>query len=101
MLEKIKKFFKRNVRKVGAAVVGAFATSLCAVSAFAADATEEGSSNMASVVNTAGTLLQEEFTSMVNSLVPILIAIALVGLGMYAIIFLFKTAKNLFAKAAG
>ncbi len=101
MLEKIKKFFKRSVKKVGAAVIGVCATSLLAVSAFAAAEGTESAGNMETVVNNAGTLLKSEFTSMVNSLVPILITIALVGLGMYAIIYLFKMAKKLFANAAG
>lgn len=102
MLEMIKKFFKRNLRKVGAAVVGAFAASLCVVSAFAADATEGSSgSNMSSIVNTAGTTLSEEFSNLVTALVPVLIGIALVGLGLYAVIYLFKMAKKFFAQAAG
>lgn len=101
MLEKIKKVLKRCGRKVSAVVIGVFATSLFAVSAFAAEGSEGSSgSNMASIVNTAGETLQQEFTSMVNSLVPVLIAIAMVGLGMFAIIYLFKMAKKLFAKAA-
>lgn len=100
MFEKIKKFFKRNVRKVGAAVVGAFATSSCAVSAFAAE-TEESGSNMASIINSAGTTLTAEFSNLVTALVPLLIGIALVGLGLYAVIYLFKMAKKFFAQAAG
>ena len=100
MLEKIKKFIKRNVKRVGVAVVGAFATSLCAVSAFAAE-TEEGSSNMASIINSAGTTLTAEFSNLVTALVPLLIGIALVGLGLYAVIYLFKMAKKFFAQAAG
>lgn len=100
MLEKIKKFFKRNLRKVGAAVVGAFATSLCAVSALAAE-TEESGSNMASIINSAGTTLTAEFSNLVTALVPLLIGIALVGLGLYAVIYLFKMAKKFFAQAAG
>lgn len=101
MLQKIKKAFSKKVKRLAVAFMAVITTSaVLAIGAFAADSTES-SSNMASIVNTAGTTLQEEFTAMVNSLVPVLIAIAMVGLGMYAIIYLFKMAKKMFAKAAG
>lgn len=100
MLEKIKGFFKSVRKKVGVALIGVCATSLLAVSAFAADSTESGS-NMAGIVNSAGASLSTEFSNLVTALVPVLIGIAMVGLGLYAVIYLFKMAKKFFAQAAG
>lgn len=100
MFQKIKKAVLKKFKRIAVKLMSVAAMiSVLAVGAFAAESTDGG--NMSSIINTAGTTLQAEFTSMVNSLVPVLIAIAMVGLGMYAIIYLFKMAKKLFAKAAG
>lgn len=100
MFQKIKNAVLKKGRRIVIKLMAvASMVSILAVGAFAADGTESGS-NLSTIIDTAGTTLQQEFMSMVNSLVPVLIAIAMVGLGMFAIVFLFKTAKNLFAKAA-
>lgn len=101
MLNKIKGFLKRVGRKAVIAGISAVSACAMAVSSFAVDGTEAAGGNMASVINSAGTTLEAEFMAMVNSLVPVLIAIAMVGLGMYAIVYLFKMAKKMFGKAAG
>ena len=100
MFQKIKNaVLKKGKRAIAGIMAVAACASILSVGAFAAESTESGS-NLSTIIDTAGTTLQAEFMSMVNSLVPVLISIAMVGLGMFAIVFLFKTAKNLFAKAA-
>lgn len=102
MFAKIKGFFKGKSKKVYAILVGAFSTCLSlAVSASAEGETSGSSNHMSSVINSAGTSLSEEFSNLVTAIVPVLIGIAMVGLGLYAVIYLFKMAKKFFAQAAG
>lgn len=101
MFQKIKSFISKRAKKVIFGIVAAAFTCIpLSISAYAAEGTESGS-NMASVINTAGTSLSAEFSNLVTAIVPVLIGIALVGLGLYAVIYLFKMAKKFFAQAAG
>lgn len=71
------------------------AMSICA------SAEETGSTSMSTIVADAGEQLTTEFTNLVGALVPVLIGIAVVGLGIYAVVTLFGLAKKFFKKAAG
>lgn len=97
-MERIKKFFKSAKSKIFAIGIG----SLGAVSMALAASAEEPTSgaDLKSVIDTAGTTLSEQFTILVQTLVPTLIGIAVVGLGLYACIYLFKMAKKFFNHAA-
>ena len=97
MFEKIKSAISKKSKRVVAAVMGALST--VSVLAVAASAAEE-SSDLQSVVQSAGTTIKAEFVTLVGTLVPILIGIAMVGLGLYAVIYLFKMAKKFFGQAA-
>lgn len=100
MFQKIKKAFSKKVKRLAVAFMAALTTSaVLAIGAFAVDSTESPS-NMASIVSSAGTSLSAEFSNLVTALIPVLIGIAMVGLGLYAVIYLFKMAKQFFAKAA-
>lgn len=105
MFSKIKNALIKGKRKLLTTVAASFMTvTALAVSASAAESgggTTPAGSGMAQIVNTAGTTLTAEFSNLVNALVPLLIGIALVGLGLYAVIYLFKMAKKFFAQAAG
>ncbi len=101
MFSKIKNALIKGKKKLIAGIMAsAMTVSALAVSASAAETTGS-ESGIASVVNTAGTSLTAEFSNLVNALVPLLIGIAMVGLGLYAVIYLFKMAKKFFAQAAG
>jgi len=57
--------------------------------------------NIATLVETTGATLTAQFVALVTALMPVVVGIAVTGLGIYAIIYLFRLAKSLFAKAAG
>lgn len=101
MFNKIKGFISKRAKRIGLAAAAAAMTCLSlAVSAFAAESTES-SSVMSQAIDSAGSVLQSEFSALVATLCPMLVTIAIAGLGMYAVIMLFKYAKKLFANAAG
>ncbi len=100
MFFRIKNAILKKGKRIAGVLMSVFtAVSVFAVGAFAADSTE-GGSNMANVINSVGTSLSQEFSNLVTAVVPVLISIAFVGLGLYAVIYLFKMAKQFFAKAA-
>ena len=101
MFDRVKSFAKRmgNKLKYGAAIVSAAIGT--AIMTVVASAEGEDASTMQSVITTTGATLKTEFTNLVSTLVPVITSIAVVGLTIYAIIYLFKMAKKLFAKAAG
>lgn len=103
MLQKIKGFIGKCRKKAVAVLTGAFATcGVLAVSAFAAEGETPTSTgnNISEIISSAGSSLSQEFSNLVTALVPVLIGIAMVGLGLYAVIYLFKMAKKFFAHAA-
>ena len=79
---------------------GAWCWSDCSGCAFAEEPAAGTAQDLSSIVNTAGTTLKDQFIILVNTLVPVLIGIAVVGLGLYAVIYLFKMAKKFFAQAS-
>lgn len=103
MFSKIKKALSKGKKKLIVMIMASFMTfTALAVSASAA---EDGSgsstgSSLEQVIGTAGETIKTEFTVLVNTLLPVAIGIGIVGLGMYAIIYLFKIAKKFFATAA-
>ena len=103
MFSKIKNAFSKGKKKLLTMVAASFMTvSALAVSASAAESgsgTSSGS-GLEQIVNTAGDTLKQEFTTLVSTLVPVAIGIGVVGLGLYACIYLFKIAKKYFAAAA-
>lgn len=98
MLEKIKGAISKKAKRIAAAVTGALST--VSVLAVAASASEAESSSLESIVQTAGTTLKSEFVTLVSAVVPVAIGIGVVGLGLYACIYLFKVAKKYFGQAA-
>lgn len=97
----LKKFFHGVSSKVKRIACGlGAAVGACASIAVSACA-ESSSSDIESVVSSAGETLKSEFVTLVGVLVPILVGIAVVGLSLYAIIYLFKMAKKFFGEAAG
>lgn len=101
LAKKLSSKAKRVILSIGTGVV---ASATMAIGAFAADpasGTAAGTvqQDLQSVVNTAGTTLKDQFIILVNTLVPVLIGIGVVGLGLYACIYLFKMAKKFFGQA--
>lgn len=95
MLEKIRGKISRKLITASTACVLTVAAS--AVPAFA----ESETSSVSTVISDAGTQLTSEFTNLASTVAPILISIGVVGLGIYAVVYLFKMAKKFFGKAAG
>ena len=91
---------KKIMLSVGTGVVAASAMAIatCAEGAQGADGSAT-TLDISTIVNSAGSTLQTQFVALVQALVPVVIGVA--GLGMYAIIQLFKLGKKLFATAAG
>lgn len=92
---------KHKAKLFMGAMTAALMVSAMSICASAEGTTSTASSNMASIVESAGEQLTTEFTNLVNSLVPVLVGISVVGLGIYAIIALFSLVKKFFKKAAG
>lgn len=92
---------KRKAKLLTGAMTAVLMVSAMSICASAEGTTSTASSNMASIVESAGEQLTTEFTNLVNSLVPVLVGISVVGLGIYAIIALFSLVKKFFKKAAG
>ncbi len=97
----LKSFLGKIVAK-GKLVAAGSAMALTAVgSAVVASADDGSSSSVTSVITNAGNQLTSEFTNLASTIAPILIGIGVVGLGIYAVVYLFKMAKKFFGKAAG
>lgn len=103
MFSKLKKALSKRKKKLVAIIMASFtAVATLAVSASAAESSGEISSGsgLEQIVKTAGETLKNEFVTLVNALVPVALGIGVVGLGLYACIYLFKIAKKYFAAAA-
>lgn len=100
MFKLAKKLSSKAKRVILSISTGVLASATMAIGAFAADpATGTVQQDLQTVVNTAGTTLKDQFIILVNTLVPVLIGIGVVGLGLYACIYLFKMAKKFFGQA--
>ena len=97
LAKKLSSKAKRVILSVGTGVVAA---ATLAIGAFAEEPAAGTAQDLSSIANTAGTTLKDQFIILVNTLVPVLIGIAVVGLGLYAVIYLFKMAKKFFAQAS-
>lgn len=96
LAKKLSSKAKRVILSVGTGVVAAVTM---AIGAFAEEPAAGTAQDLQTVVNTAGTTLKDQFIILVNTLVPVLIGIGVVGLGLYACIYLFKMAKKFFGQA--
>lgn len=97
LAKKLSSKAKRVILSIGTGVVAA---ATMAIGAFAEVPASSTAQDLSSIVNTAGSTLKDQFIILVNTLVPVLIGIAVVGLGLYAVIYLFKMAKKFFAQAS-
>lgn len=96
LAKKLSSKAKRVILSIGTGVVAAATMAICA---FAEEPAAGTAQDLQTVVNTAGTTLKDQFIILVNTLVPVLIGIGVVGLGLYACIYLFKMAKKFFGQA--
>lgn len=94
-------FIKSKSRKISVLCMSALAVCALGICASAEDAVVTTSVDNSTVIADAGATLTTEFTNLVGSLVPVLIGIAVVGLGVFGVIYLFRMAKKFFSKAAG
>lgn len=85
---------KKIMLSVGTGVVAA-----CAEGAQGADGSAT-TLDISTIVNSAGSTLQTQMVALVQALVPVVIGVAVAGLGMYAVIQLFRLGKKLFGTAA-
>lgn len=98
--------FLKNLSGKTKKIMLSVGTGLVAASAMAIAACAEGADagattlDISTIVNSAGSTLQTQFVALVQALVPVVIGVAVAGLGMYAIIQLFKLGKKLFGTAA-
>ena len=100
-MSKFKSFFGRVKRKIlVAALSAAIAVSTLSIAACAEETTSSGS-DLSAIIQSAGDTLKEEFVLLVQTMVPLLISIGVVGLSIFAIVSLFGMAKKFFKKAAG
>lgn len=100
-MSKFKSLCGRVKRKlIVAALSAAVAVSTLSIAACAEETTSAGS-DMSAIIQSAGDTLKEEFVLLVQTMVPLLISIGVVGLSLFAIISLFSMAKKFFKKAAG
>lgn len=97
LAKKLSSKAKRVILSIGTGVVAA---ATMAIGAFAEEPAAGTAQDLSSIVNTAGSTLKDQFVLLVNSLVPVLMGIGVVGIGLYACIYLFKMAKSFFSKAS-
>lgn len=97
LAQKLSSKAKRVILSIGTGVVAA---ATMAIGAFAEEPAAGTAQDLSLIVNTAGTTLKDQFIILVNTLVPVLIGVGVVGLGLYAVIYLFKMAKKFFAQAS-
>lgn len=97
MKEKLKALFKR-VKAIAAAASVAVVSAMTTVAASAA--TEEAN-NMESMLTTAGDEITSQFSSLVNTIIPVVIGILGTALVIFGIFALVKFAKKIFGKVAG
>lgn len=101
LAKKLSSKAKRVILSIGTGVVAAATMAIGAFAEEPAAGSVAGTAqDLSSIVNTAGSTLKDQFIILVNTLVPVLIGIAVVGLGLYAVIYLFKMAKKFFAQAS-
>ena len=92
---------KKIMLSVGTGVVAASAMAIAACAEGAEGAGGSATTlDISSIVSSAGTTLKSQFVALVQALVPVVIAVAVAGLGMFAIVNLFKLGKKLFKTAA-
>lgn len=99
MFKAVKKLSSKAKRVIMSIGTGVLASATMAIGAFAEEPAAGATQDIQSVVNTAGSTLKDQFIILVNTLVPVLIGIGVVGLGLYACIYLFKMAKKFFGQA--
>lgn len=94
----MKKLFKKARFLVVGAMVALTALAMCVTASAASGST---TLDMGTIVSDAGDTLSAQFVAMVTALIPVILAVAMTGLGLMAIGYLFKLAKTLFSKAVG
>lgn len=92
---------KVNTKVLGASTAGVVTVAASSIPAFAAEGGSSGTSAVTTVIQEAGSTLITQFTELATAVIPVIISIAVVGLGIYAVVYLFNMAKKFFSKAAG
>lgn len=98
--------FLKNLSGKTKKIMLSVGTGVVAASAMAIAACAEGvggsatTLDISTIVNSAGSTLQTQMVALVQALVPVVIGVAVAGLGMYAVIQLFRLGKKLFGTAA-
>ena len=89
------------MKRVKILMTSAFAVLTVALMAISASAsTPTTTLDMNELLTTTGASLSAQFVVMVGALMPVVVGIAVTGLGIYAVVTLFKLAKSLFAKVS-
>ena len=92
---------KNKSRYLAAFMAVSAVSAISSICACAEETTGTTTSDMQSIITSAGDTLKEEFTLLVQTMVPLLVSIGVVGLSVFAIVSLFNMAKKFFKKAAG
>lgn len=95
------KAFGRKIMNKGKLIAASSAVVLTTAGSAIMASADDGSSAVSKVITDSGSQLITEFTNLASSVAPVLISIGVVGLGIYAVVYLFKMAKKFFGKAAG
>lgn len=96
------KAFGRKIMNKGKLIAASSAVVLTTAGSAIVASAEDGSSNTVStIISDAGATLITQFTNLATAVIPVIISIAVVGLGIYAVVYLFNMAKSFFKKAAG
>lgn len=97
-----------HLRKIGkkgkiaiCTAIAAIGTAAMTVCASAAEIDQGSAPSLGDTVATVGDNIAEQFNAFVNSLIPVMIAILMSGLGIYAVFSLIKFAKKIFNHVAG
>lgn len=99
-LSRVKSFAKRSKVAVvaAAATIAATVTSVCAS---AATTESSGGNDMVDLLSAAGEKLQESFSDLVLTLIPVILGIAGTSLVIFGVMALYKFGKKIFGHVAG
>ena len=95
--------FVDKVRNLSTRAKVAISTAVATVgtSALAVCASADEPTQMETALNNAGTQLTSSFSSLVNTMIPVILGILGSGLVIFGIFALIKLAKKIFGKVAG
>lgn len=101
MKNKIKSILKRGKAFIAAAAIAVTSAMTAVVACAEEGASGTSGSEMSTVLANAGEQISNQFSDLVNTILPVILGILCSGLVIFGIMALVKLAKKVFNKVAG